>query len=81
LNEGKFKYGATPLHIAVINDKLAATEQLILAGADLNARINKGVKVFEIAGPGQFYAGSATPLIVAQSEEIRDLLKSYGATE
>ena len=75
------EYGATPLHIAVINDKLAATEQLILAGADLNARINKGVKVFEIAGPGQFYAGGATPLIVAQSEEMRDLLKSYGATE
>ena len=43
--------------------------------------LDKGVTITEGLGGSKFYAGNATPLIVARTDEMRDLLKEYGATE
>jgi ankyrin repeat protein len=75
------EYNATPLHLAAVHNKLKAAEQLIQAGADLNATLDSGVTITEGFGGSQFYAGNATPLIAARTDEMRGLLKEYGATE
>jgi len=39
------------------------------------------VTITEGVGGSRFYAGNATPLIIARTDEMRALLKEYGATE
>ena len=75
------EYSATPLHLAAVHNKPKAAEALIAAGADIYATLEAGVTITEGLGRSKFYAGNATPLIVARTDEMRDLLKEYGATE
>lgn len=75
------EYNATPLHLAAIHNKPKAAEKLIEAGADINATLDPGVTIMEGLGGGKFYAGRATPLIVARTDEMRELLRGYGASE
>ncbi len=74
------KYGATPLHHAVLQDKVAAAERLIQAGARINARLKQGVAVYGNMTSGSDADGK-TPLGLAQSQEMKDLLTSHRATE
>ncbi len=75
------EYNATPLHLAAVHNKPKAAERLIAAGADIYATLESGVTITEGVGGSRFYAGNATPLIVARTDEMRALLKEYGATE
>jgi hypothetical protein len=75
------EYNATPLHLAAVHNKPKAAERLIAAGADITATLDPGVTITEGLGGSKSYAGNATPLIVARTDEMRELLKEYGATE
>ena len=50
-------------------NNLEVVEGRILTETDLTKRINRGLKVFEISGPDQFYANSTTPFIVARLDD------------
>jgi hypothetical protein len=43
--------------------------------------LEAGVTITEGLGGSKFYAGNATPLIATRTDEMRDLLKEYGASE
>ena len=75
------EFNATPLHLASIHNKLRTAERLIQAGADIYATLDQNVTITEGIGGSRFYAGSATPIIVARTDEMRGLLKKYGASE
>ncbi len=73
------KYGATPLHHAVVQNKLAAAERLMKGGANVNARLKQGTAVFE--NMRETDAGGKTALGIAKSQEMKELLKRYRASE
>lgn len=77
--------GATPLHLAAANDQVAAAEALLSAGADPNAALGSNVLIgnTDRTAPGYTFnekdASGATPLRLAKSAEMRDLLTKHGA--
>ena len=73
------KYGATPLHHAVVQNKLAAAERRMKGGANVNARLKQGTAVFE--NMRETDAGGKTALGIAKSQEMKELLKRYRASE
>lgn len=88
------KYKATPLHHAVLNNQTAMVKLLLDNRADPNAQLSKYAATVDYkeaaarVGPradgrmwGEKEAGGATPLKIATSDEVRDLLKAAGAAE
>ena len=70
----KDEYGATPLHYAVLEDKLDTVKRLLQSRASLRAKLDEGVSV-----DGRTDASGATPLGIAKSEEMKEFLTSRGA--
>lgn len=88
------KFGATPLHHAVLNDHIDVAEALLEKGANANAKLAQNVAVVNYAeaanrvGPpppgrnwGESSAGNMSPLKLAKSEAMRQLLLKYYALE
>jgi hypothetical protein len=59
----KDENGATPLHTAAATDHMAIAELLLVKGAEVNAKDNHG----------------QTPLDLAKTDEMKALLRKYGA--
>jgi len=81
------KFGATPPHYAAKGNKVSAAERLLERGADVNAKLSRNVKLVQVVsrrlGPmagdmDSKAAGGGTPLSLAASDEMRELLKKYG---
>ena len=70
----KDEYGATPLHYAVLEDKLDTVKRLLQSRASLRAKLDEGVSV-----DGRTDASGATPLGIAKSEEMKEFLTIRGA--
>ena len=80
------KFGATPLHYAVLDDQLPKAEALLTNGASAAVVLNHDIVVKETSGPGGMNvstlpAGHYTPLKLARTEPMRALLRKHGATE
>lgn len=80
------KYGGTPLHHAVLNNELAKAEALLKAGASTSVKLNRDTAVITVGGPtggpgGSSAAGHFTPLQLAKTNEMKNLLRKYGAAE
>lgn len=86
-------YGVTPLHEAALRGHLELAEVLLDAGADPNAKLRDGVSLNSVVqhqtgNAGQTTFGmeskaisNATPLKLAESEEMKALLRKRGAAE
>lgn len=86
-------YGVTPLHEAALRGRVELAEVLLDAGADPNAKLAAGVTLNSVvqhrtgnAGQTSFGMESkaisgATPLQLAESEEMKALLRKRGAAE
>ncbi|MFH1723242.1 MAG: ankyrin repeat domain-containing protein [Elusimicrobiota bacterium] len=88
------RLGATPLHEAVVKDQVKAAEKLLELGADANARLSRHVAI-QTNNPNRVgphagtwgtgldlkAAGGKTPLAIAQSDAMKELLRKYGGSE
>ncbi len=80
------RYDATPLHYAAMQDSLDMAQWLIDNGADVNAQLSPHAAIYKFStsggpgpGPAPVNAGNKTPLGIAESKEMKDLLKENGA--
>lgn len=86
------QFGATPLHLAALNDHVEVARLLLDRGANPNPKLASGVSSYSFESKPQ-PAGEpnvktteakvpdATPLKLAKSDAMRELLKSKGGTE
>jgi ankyrin repeat protein len=85
-------HGATPLHYAVINDRIDVAQLLLQRGAGANAPLPEGVQIASVVsyqtlgqpqgtGLSLKSAGGAKPLKLARSPGMQELLKKHGGTE
>lgn len=78
---------ATPLHNAVLNDQVKAAEVLLAKGADPNAALSERTQSWGFGGPKTNFkvatadVAGATPLRLAKSEKMKELLRAHGARE
>lgn len=85
--DAKNSAGATPLHLAVLNDRVDVAELLIAGGADIHAELSAFAAVQDNlprVGPmpaNYGAAGRKKPIQLAKSDAMKELLKSKGATE
>lgn len=77
---------ATPLHHAVLQDKVEAAEALLTRGANPNVALSGMASVTTITMSGGMGlktsdAGGSTPIKLAKSDAMRALLRKHGAAD
>ena len=78
---------ATALHAAALNDRVKVAEVLIERGADVNATLSERTQAMGFRGPPvtpkveSTSVAGATPLRLAKSEKMKDLLRKNGARD
>lgn len=79
------KFGATPLHHAALQNRLETARLLLEKGANVNARLSPhaalNVTDFQTWGISSKEIGQATPIKITESEEMKKMLRSFGAIE
>lgn len=82
----KGPYGETPLHNAVLGGNIWKAEELLEAGANVNAKLDESTVVKHITkntrnGKQTYYTGDeiSTPLSLAKTDDMKQLLRKYGA--
>mgnify|MGYP001232671393 CR=1 FL=1 len=73
---------ATPLHYAVYKDRVANAEILLENRADPNRKLSKEAAIIAYGAKASFSetaVGGYSPLLLAESEEMKALLGRYGA--
>jgi ankyrin repeat protein len=75
---------ATPLHYAVYKDRVGNAEVLLEHRADPNRRLSEEAAIISFGGTGsvsETAVGGYSPLQLAQSEEMKTLLREHGAKD
>ncbi len=79
------KFEATPLHHAVLQNRLETARALLEKGANVNARLSPHATLhtsdFSTWSSSTKDIGQATPIKMTTSEEMKNLLRSFGAIE
>jgi ankyrin repeat protein len=76
------KIRATPLHYAVYKDRPGVAEVLLKNGANPNLKLSSEAAVITYGAsnlPSERAVGGFTPLALAESEEMKALLRQHGA--
>lgn len=80
VNAPKASTKATPLHLAVLNDRVAVARKLLELGADPSLELDEDARISQFAG----FVGHNAPEIedrtsfgIVQSAEMKDLLEQY----
>ncbi len=73
---------ATPLHYSVYKDRTEVATVLLKHGANPNAKLSSEAAIFTYGAsnlPSEKTVGGFTPLALAESEEMKALLRQHGA--